>query len=108
MASEQKAIGSRMRSAWRSSRSYMPPARRRDNGKIPNPGNNDGRFGYHSCLRVPSKKRSKRVWKNFYILFPKADELIRLAQTYNPPFRKHEGTLPLIQIQLMENKQHRL
>lgn len=34
--------------------------------------------GCHNKIRYPSKKRSKRVWKKFYEMFPKQAELDHL------------------------------
>lgn len=48
---------------------HMPRAARRDNGDTYNRGSGYGR----NSMRVPSKKRSKRVWKKFYKLFPHMD-----------------------------------
>lgn len=54
----------------RVSYNYMPKAPRKDNGNVRNVGSGGG--GYNS-VRVPSKKRSNRVWKKFYKLFPHMD-----------------------------------
>ena len=38
--------------------------------------NGDGTGGGSSQIRVPSIKRSRKIWKNFYIMFPKYKALL--------------------------------
>ena len=37
----------------------------------------------HPLVRIPSLKRSKQVWKRFYELFPKYEEM-----SYDPELRR--------------------
>jgi hypothetical protein len=48
---------------------YMPKQVTRDNQKAYNVKSGDGGYGQIS-VRVPSLKRSDKVWRNFYNLFP--------------------------------------
>ena len=49
---------------------FMPKQVTRDNQKAYN--TKSGYSGYQTSIRVPSLKRSDKVWKNFYNLFPEA------------------------------------
>jgi hypothetical protein len=48
---------------------FMPKQITRDNQKAYNTKSGDGGYGQNS-IRVPSLKRSYKVWRNFYNLFP--------------------------------------
>lgn len=47
--------------------STMPSRVRKDNGKVRNTGTGGSNF---NSVRVPSLRRNKNVWINFYLLFP--------------------------------------
>lgn len=66
-----KSVNGRFAVKWDGKRDYnfMPKQINRDNKEAYNTKSGWG-GGYQASIRVPSLKRSDKVWRNFYTLFP--------------------------------------